>query len=131
MATTETKNGTGRRKTSVARVYLRQGEGNVTINGRPLDTYFQRKDHVYVVRQPLEATDNAKSYDFVVTVRGGGLSGQAGAVRHGIARALIAVDETNRPALKANGFLRRDPRMVERKKYGQRGARRRFQFSKR
>lgn len=136
MAKTEEKNinlgqGTGRRKTAVARVYLREGSGKITINGRELEEYFKDPLCVYMVKQPLDVTDNLTKFDVVVTVAGGGPSGQAGAVRHGIARALVAENEANRPALHENGFLTRDPRMVERKKYGQKGARRRFQFSKR
>ncbi len=136
MAKTEVKNinlgqGTGRRKTAVARVYLREGSGKITINGRELEEYFKDPLCVYQVKQPLDVTDNLSKFDIVITVAGGGPSGQAGACRHGIARALVAENEANRPALHENGFLTRDPRMVERKKYGQRGARRRFQFSKR
>jgi small subunit ribosomal protein S9 len=123
--------GTGRRKTSVARVYLRSGSGAITVNGRKLDEYFSSPEQVYVVRQPLEVTSYGDGYDLLVTVHGGGPAGQAGAIRHGIARALAAHDEANQSVLRKNGFLTRDPRMVERKKYGQRGARRRFQFSKR
>lgn len=125
------KNGTGRRKTAVARVYMTPGSGTITINGRPVDTYFVSKEHVYMVMQPLVATANDGKFDININVAGGGLTGQAGAVRHGIARALVAHDATNLPALRANGFMTRDSRMVERKKYGQRKARRRFQFSKR
>ncbi len=136
MAKTEVKNinlgqGTGRRKTAVARVYLREGSGKITINGRELEEYFKDPLCVYQVKQPLDVTDNLTKFDIVITVCGGGPSGQAGACRHGIARALVEENEANRPALHENGFLTRDPRMVERKKYGQRGARRRFQFSKR
>ena len=136
MAKTEVKNinlgqGTGRRKTAVARVYLREGSGKITINGRELEEYFKDPLCVYQVKQPLDVTDNLSKFDIVITVCGGGPSGQAGACRHGIARALVAENEANRPALHENGFLTRDPRMVERKKYGQKGARRRFQFSKR
>ncbi|GAB4365233.1 MAG: 30S ribosomal protein S9 [Spirochaetales bacterium] len=123
--------GTGRRKTAVARVFIQAGSGKIQINGKPLEEYFVNKEHVYMVMQPLVATANEDKVDIRVNVRGGGLTGQAGAVRHGIARALVLMDETNRPALRANGFLTRDSRMVERKKYGQRKARRRFQFSKR
>ncbi len=136
MAKTEVKNinlgqGTGRRKTAVARVYLREGSGKITINGRELEEYFKDPLCVYQVKQPLDVTDNLTKFDIVITVCGGGPSGQAGACRHGIARALVEENEANRPALHENGFLTRDPRMVERKKYGQKGARRRFQFSKR
>ncbi len=123
--------GTGRRKTATARVYLRNGSGKVTINGRDLKDYFRDPLCVYQVMQPLDVTDNLNKFDIVINVSGGGLSGQAGACRHGIARALVSYDETNKPSLHANGFMTRDPRMVERKKYGQRGARKRFQFSKR
>jgi small subunit ribosomal protein S9 len=123
--------GTGRRKTSVARVYLHQGAGKVMINGRALDDYFPNKVHAFICEQPLDVTDNRGKYDVIVNVSGGGLSGQAGAIRHGLSRALVLADETNQSALKANGFLTRDPRMVERKKYGQPGARKKFQFSKR
>jgi small subunit ribosomal protein S9 len=123
--------GVGRRKTSVARVYLQQGGGKVTINGRELADYFPNKVHAYICEQPLDVTDNRGKYDINITVSGGGLSGQAGAIRHGLARALVTLDETNTASLKSNGFLTRDPRMVERKKYGQPGARKKFQFSKR
>ncbi len=123
--------GTGRRKTSVARVYLNQGAGRITVNGRELAEYFPNRVHAYICQQPLAVTDSAEKYDIVVTVTGGGLSGQAGAIRHGVSRALVTADETNSSTLKANGFLTRDPRMVERKKYGQPGARKKFQFSKR
>ena len=136
MAKTEDKGinlgqGTGRRKTATARVYLREGSGNITVNGRGLEDYFKDSLCVFIVRQPLEVTDSLKKFDIVINVSGGGISGQAGACRHGIARALVAFDESNKPVLHKNGFMTRDPRMVERKKYGQRGARRRFQFSKR
>ncbi len=123
--------GTGRRKTSVARVYLRPGTGVITINGRDAADYFETKTHLYVVKQPLAVTDSETKFDILISVAGGGKSGQAGAVRHGIARALVKEDETNLRSLRASGFLTRDPRMVERKKYGQPGARKKFQFSKR
>lgn len=123
--------GTGRRKTSIARVYLKSGSGKINVNGKDLETYFGVGEHLFMVRQPLDVTNNLDKYDIYVNVVGGGASGQAGAIRHGIARALVAHDETNHVSLRANGFLTRDSRMVERKKYGQRGARRRFQFSKR
>ena len=123
--------GTGRRKTSVARVYIRDGSGKITVNGKDLNTYFPQGEHVLVVRQPLMVTANENKYDVLINVYGGGCNGQAGACRHGLARALCEVDTTNYAALRANGFLTRDPRMVERKKYGRPGARRRFQFSKR
>lgn len=123
--------GTGRRKTAVARVFLREGNGVITVNGKSVDDYFNNPSFVYVVKQPLSVTGAEIKYDVLINVKGGGPSGQAGACRHGIARALVLYDDTNRKSLKANGFLTRDPRMVERKKYGQRGARRKFQFSKR
>jgi small subunit ribosomal protein S9 len=123
--------GTGRRKCAVARVFLREGQGKVTVNGEDLDKYFKVSELVTVVRQPLLVTATENKYDVLIKVSGGGPNGQAGACRHGIARALNQVDPANHSALRTNGFLTRDPRMVERKKYGQRGARRRFQFSKR
>lgn len=123
--------GTGRRKTSVARVYLREGSGTITVNGRAVDDYFGSPVHAYICRQPLAVTDTDGKYDILVNVRGGGMTGQAGAIRHGLSRALVSLDEANLSSLKANGFMTRDSRMVERKKYGQPGARRKFQFSKR
>ena len=124
--------GTGRRKSSVARVRVYQGgTGSITINGRDIDDYFGLDTLKMVVRQPLAATDLVGKVDIICTVEGGGVSGQAGAIRHGIARALIVVDENYRSALKAAGFLTRDPRMKERKKYGLKAARRAPQFSKR
>ena len=123
--------GTGRRKCAVARVFLREGQGKVTVNGEELDKYFKLSELVTIVRQPLLVTAAENKYDILITVAGGGPNGQAGACRHGISRALAQVDPTSHAALRANGFLTRDPRMVERKKYGQAGARRRFQFSKR
>jgi small subunit ribosomal protein S9 len=123
--------GTGRRKCAVARVFLREGQGKVTVNGAELDKYFKLSELVTIVRQPLLVTAAENKYDILITVAGGGPNGQAGACRHGISRALSQVDPTSHAALRANGFLTRDPRMVERKKYGQAGARRRFQFSKR
>jgi len=123
--------GTGRRKTSVARVYVRDGSGKVTINGKDLSQYFSLGEHVQMVRQPLMVTASENKYDVLINVYGGGNNGQAGACRHGLARALCQVDHTNYASLRANGYLTRDPRMVERKKYGRPGARRRFQFSKR
>jgi small subunit ribosomal protein S9 len=123
--------GTGRRKTSVARVRLLSGNGKVTVNGRPLENYFPIETHRGVVTQPFTVTGAADKFDAHVTVSGGGPSGQAGAIRHGLARALLTVDASYRPLLKAEGFLTRDPRMRERKKYGQPGARKRFQYSKR
>jgi small subunit ribosomal protein S9 len=122
--------GTGRRKNAVARVLLRPGDGKILINDRPYEEYFPREAWKLQVRQPLEATSLAGRYDVAVNVYGGGLSGQAGAVRHGIARALLEVNAGLRPRLKSDGFLSRDPRVKERKKYGQKGARRRFQFSR-
>jgi small subunit ribosomal protein S9 len=123
--------GVGRRKTAVARVYLRAGHGNICINGKELEQYFVVGEHADKVKRPLEVTDSLSKYDFVITVCGGGINGQAGACRHGVARALVLAEENNRSSLKAVGFLTRDSRMVERKKFGQKGARRRFQFSKR
>ena len=123
--------GTGRRKTSVARVYVRDGSGKISINGRDLAQYFPLGEHSVMVRQPLMVTANESKFDILINVYGGGISGQAGACRHGIARALCKVDQSNYPSLRSNGYLTRDSRMVERKKYGRAGARRRFQFSKR
>ena len=123
--------GTGRRKKSIARVRLYPGSGNITINKRDLDEYFNFETLRVIVREPLALTDNADKYDVVVTVNGGGFTGQAGAVRHGISRALLKADDEIRPVLKKAGFLTRDPRMKERKKYGLKGARRAPQFSKR
>ena len=123
--------GTGRRKSSVARVYLMPGKGNITINKRDIDDYFGLETLKVIVRQPLAALDAVGKYDVKVTVKGGGYTGQAGAVRHGIARALVQADAENRPVLKKAGFLTRDPRMKERKKYGLKAARRAPQFSKR
>ncbi|MBQ7034202.1 MAG: 30S ribosomal protein S9 [Clostridia bacterium] len=123
--------GTGRRKSSVARVRLLPGSGNVTINGRTMDEYFGLETLRMLVRQPLELTGTIGKYDVVVNVVGGGVSGQAGAIRHGITRALIESDESLKSVLKKAGFVTRDPRMKERKKYGLKGARRAPQFSKR
>jgi small subunit ribosomal protein S9 len=124
--------GTGRRKSSVARVHLFPGgTGRITVNGREIDDYFGLDTLKFIVRQPLAATSVLDKVDIEATVLGGGVTGQAGAIRHGIARALLQVDEAYRPALKAAGFLTRDPRMKERKKYGLKGARRAPQFSKR
>jgi small subunit ribosomal protein S9 len=123
--------GTGRRKTSVARVRLAAGSGKITINGRGLENYFGVEDLRTLVLQPLHRTESLTKYDVRVNVQGGGPCGQAGAVRHGIARALLEADISLRPVLKAEGYLTRDSRMKERKKYGQPGARKRFQFSKR
>ncbi|MDR2029238.1 MAG: 30S ribosomal protein S9 [Treponema sp.] len=123
--------GTGRRKTSVARVYIRDGSGKIVVNGKELAQYFPQGEHAYMVRQPLMVTANENKFDVLINVYGGGANGQAGACRHGLSRALCQVDQTNYTSLRGNGFLTRDSRMVERKKYGQAGARRRFQFSKR
>lgn len=123
--------GTGRRKSAVARVYLKPGKGNITVNKRQIDDYFGLETLKTIVRQPLVATETEKKYDINVNVKGGGTSGQAGAIRHGIARALLKVDADFRPTLKAAGFLTRDPRMKERKKPGLKAARRAPQFSKR
>ncbi len=123
--------GTGRRKSSVARVFLTPGKGNITINKRDIDDYFGLETLKVIVRQPLTATETLDKYDVKVTVKGGGYTGQAGAIRHGIARALLVVDEEFRPTLKKAGYLTRDPRMKERKKYGLKSARRAPQFSKR
>lgn len=122
---------TGRRKTSAARVFLRPGTGKITVNGKPLDTYLSRPTSRMVVVQPFGIIEQNNKFDIFVTVAGGGESGQAGAIRHGVSRALVAFDETHRTLLKKAGFLTRDPRMVERKKYGKAGARRRYQYSKR
>ena len=123
--------GTGRRKSSVARVYLTPGTGKITINKRDIDEYLGLEPLKVIVRQPLVATENVDKFDVLVNVKGGGYSGQAGAIRHGIARALLQVDADFRPVLKSAGFLTRDPRMKERKKYGLKAARRAPQFSKR
>ncbi len=123
--------GTGRRKTSTARVHLRQGSGAITVNHRSLDEYFGNDVLKMIIKQPLSLTETADKFDIVVTVGGGGPSGQAGAIRHGISRALQIFNTELRKRLKKAGLLTRDPRMKERKKYGQKGARARFQFSKR
>lgn len=123
--------GTGRRKSSIARVFLAEGKGAIVINDREIDEYFGMETLKFIVRQPLELTDTLSKFDIKVTVSGGGYTGQAGAIKHGIARALIKTDETLRPALKKAGFLTRDPRMKERKKYGLKKARKAPQFSKR
>jgi small subunit ribosomal protein S9 len=123
--------GTGRRKKSVARVFLRSGGGQVTINGRPLNEYFTTETARAMVRQPLLATETADKFDVLILTNGGGFTGQAGAIRLGIARALTEFNSELRARLKEAGFLTRDPRAHERKKYGQKGARKRFQFSKR
>ncbi len=123
--------GTGRRKKSIARVYLVPGTGKITINKRDIDNYFGLETLKVVVRQPLTATETTDKFDVLVNVHGGGFTGQAGAIRHGIARALLQVDNDYRPTLKKEGYLTRDPRMKERKKYGLKAARRAPQFSKR
>ncbi len=123
--------GTGRRKTAIARVRLASGSGKIVVNGRPFENYFPVESLRVVATQPLTVTGTAEKFDAQITVSGGGPNGQAGAVRHGLARALLTVDANLRPMLKAEGLLTRDPRMRERKKYGQPGARKRFQYSKR
>jgi small subunit ribosomal protein S9 len=123
--------GTGRRKTSTARVYLRPGAGEVKINRKAFDQYFPNETLRMIIRQPLQLTETANKFDIVINVVGGGPAGQAGAIRHGITRALIDFNNDLRPALKQAGLVTRDPRVKERKKYGQKGARKRFQFSKR
>lgn len=123
--------GTGRRKTSVARVYLRPGKGEIKINKREFEDYFPNEALRMIIRQPLTLTESVESFDILVNVVGGGISGQAGAVRHGITRALLEYNVDLRPTLKKAGLITRDPRKKERKKYGQKGARARFQFSKR
>jgi small subunit ribosomal protein S9 len=122
---------TGKRKTAIARVWMTPGDGNITINKRPMDDYLKRETAKMVIRQPLELTETLGKYDIYVNVRGGGISGQAGAIKHGISRALLEVNPDFRPVLKKAGFLTRDSRIKERKKYGQPGARARFQYSKR
>ncbi|MFY9221661.1 MAG: 30S ribosomal protein S9 [Blastocatellia bacterium] len=131
MAETVQNYGTGRRKTAVARVFIRPGEGNITVNKRALETYFPNETHRMIIRQPLVLTDTNGKFDVLINVNGGGTSGQAGAVRHGITRALMDFNSELRRKLKKAGFVTRDPRVKERKKYGQKGARKRFQFSKR
>ena len=131
MAKTERYYGTGRRKKSIARAYLTPGKGDVVINKRNMDDYFGMETLKVIVRQPFMATGTNEKFDVLVNVRGGGYTGQAGAIRHGIARALLQVDAEYRPVLKKEGFLTRDPRMKERKKYGLKAARRAPQFSKR
>jgi small subunit ribosomal protein S9 len=123
--------GTGRRKTSTARVYLRPGGGEVRVNRKPFETYFPNETLRMIIRQPLNLTETATKFDVLVNVAGGGPAGQAGAIRHGITRALIEYNNELRPTLKQAGLVTRDPRIKERKKYGQKGARKRFQFSKR
>ncbi|HZY95881.1 MAG TPA: 30S ribosomal protein S9 [Candidatus Cybelea sp.] len=122
---------TGRRKRAVARVKLSLGQGIITVNGKPIDDYFSRPQLLQIVRQPLEATQTASRFDVSVKAEGGGVTGQAGAIRHGIARALLAIDASFKETLRRNGFLTRDPREKESKKYGRKRARKRFQYSKR
>jgi len=124
-------NATGRRKTSIARVDMLPGNGQIIVNEKPIDSYFPRETLRMMIRQPLELTGMTGKYNINATVEGGGLTGQAGALRHGISRALVSIDNDLRLKLKKEGFLTRDPREKERKKYGQKGARKRFQFSKR
>lgn len=123
--------GTGRRKTAVARVFVRDGSGKIVVNGKDVKEYFVTAEQIQVVQQPLLVTSMNTKYDILINVQGGGMNGQAAACLHGISRALVQIDPDARTSLKANGYLTRDSRMVERKKYGQKGARRRFQFSKR
>jgi small subunit ribosomal protein S9 len=123
--------GTGRRKSATARVFIKPGTGEIVVNKRKFEEYFQNETHRMVIRQPLQLTDSAGKLDILVNVGGGGPAGQAGAVRHGITRALMELNPEFRPRLKKAGFVTRDPRAKERKKYGQKGARKRFQFSKR
>ncbi|MEK7735976.1 MAG: 30S ribosomal protein S9, partial [Nitrospirota bacterium] len=123
-------NATGRRKSSIARVSMSPGNGRIVVNEKPLDSYFARETLQMMIRQPLELTGMSGKYNITATVVGGGLSGQAGALRHGISRAILSIDNDLRLKLKKEGFLTRDPRETERKKYGQKGARKRFQFSK-
>lgn len=129
--TATTNYGTGRRKTATARVFLKAGAGAITVNGRSLDVYFARETARMIVRQPLELIDGADKFDINITVSGGGMGGQAGAIRHGITRALVEYDETLKSALRQAGFVTRDSREVERKKLGLRKARKRPQYSKR
>jgi small subunit ribosomal protein S9 len=123
--------GTGRRKTSTARVFVKDGKGTITVNNKPLDAFFGRKTAQMIVKQPLELVEMVGKFDVNATVKGGGITGQAGAIRHGLTRALMQFDESLRPNLRKAGFVTRDAREVERKKYGQPGARKKFQFSKR
>ena len=127
----EWNNGTGRRKSSVARVFLKRGSGKITVNNKPISEFFGRETSIMISKQPLALTNNVDAFDIQVNVRGGGESGQAGAIRHGITRALIDYDEALKPQLSAAGYVTRDAREVERKKVGLHGARRRKQFSKR
>ncbi|KKW67021.1 30S ribosomal protein S9 [Lampropedia cohaerens] len=131
MAIGDWNNGTGRRKSSVARVFLKKGSGKIMVNGKPIEEYFGRETSIMIAKQPLALTNHLESFDVQINVHGGGESGQAGAVRHGITRALIDYDETLKPALSAAGYVTRDAREVERKKVGLHSARRRKQFSKR
>lgn len=131
MATEKLNYATGKRKNAIARTWIKPGTGDITVNGRPADEYFTVSTARTILRQPLALTNNLDAFDIKVDVHGGGISGQAGAVRHGITKALIHFDPDLRPALKKAGFVKRDPREKERKKYGQKGARARFQFSKR
>ena len=123
--------GTGRRKSATARVFIKPGSGEISVNKRRFEDYFHNETHRMVIRQPLHLTDSVNKFDVLVRVEGGGVAGQAGAVRHGITRALVAMNPDFRVRLKKAGFVTRDPRAKERKKYGQKGARKRFQFSKR
>ena len=123
--------GTGRIKTAVARVFVRDGSGKIVVNGKDVKEYFATAEQIQIVQQPLLVTSMGSKYDVLINVQGGGMNGQAAACLHGISRALVQIDPDARTSLKANGYLTRDSRMVERKKYGQKGARRRFQFSKR
>ena len=131
MPETNQNYGTGRRKSATARVYIKPGTGQITVNKRTFEDYFQNETHRMIIRQPLQLTDSGGKYDINVNVDGGGIAGQAGAVRHGITLALIDLNVDFRTRLKKAGFVTRDPRAKERKKYGQKGARKRFQFSKR
>ena len=131
MATEKTIYATGKRKNAIARTWLKPGTGVITVNDRPADEYFAVGTARTILRQPLSLTNNLDAFDIKINVHGGGISGQAGAVRHGITKALILFDPDLRPSLKRAGFVKRDPRAKERKKYGQKGARARFQFSKR
>ncbi len=121
----------GKRKTSVARVWMKPGSGTILVNRQPLDEYFGRETLKMIIRQPLELTETSGQYDFLINVKGGGISGQAGAIKHGISKTLLVIDPGLRPMLKKAGFLTRDSRVKERKKYGLRGARARYQYSKR
>jgi len=122
---------TGKRKTSVARIWMQEGSGQIIVNSRPADEYFALESSKMIIQQPFEITGTVGKFDIMINVKGGGTTGQVGAIRHGITKALMAYDATLRTPLKKAGFVRRDPRVKERKKYGQRGARARFQFSKR